>query len=92
MYNIEYTNQFKKDLRLCQRQGRDMKKIYSVISLLGETGTLPKKYKPHRLIGNYKGKWECHIQSDWLLIWEQFDNELRMIMTNTGTHSELYKK
>ena len=46
----------------------------------------------NKLQGDYIGKWECHIQSDWLLIWEQFNNELRMMMTNTGSHSELFGK
>lgn len=92
MYSIEYTNQFKKDLKRCQKQGRDLSLIYTTISLLSQTGTLPPEYKAHKLLGSYKGKWECHIQSDWILIWEQFNNELRMIMTNTGTHAELFKK
>ncbi|MBO7493542.1 MAG: type II toxin-antitoxin system YafQ family toxin [Bacteroidales bacterium] len=92
MFTLEYTNQFKKDLKRCQKQGRDMHAIYVVINLLKETGTLPKRYMPHKLKGEFKGKWECHIQSDWLLVWEQFDTELRLIMTNTGTHAELFGK
>ncbi|MBR4787755.1 MAG: type II toxin-antitoxin system YafQ family toxin [Bacteroidales bacterium] len=92
MYSVEYTNQFKKDLKRCQKQGRNLRLIHTAISILREDGALPPEYKPHRLHGQYAGKWECHIQPDWLLIWEQYDNELRMIMTNTGTHSELFKK
>ena len=92
MFIVEYTNQFKKDLKRCQKQGRNLRLSHAAISILREYGALPPEYKPHRLRGQYAGKWECHIQPDWLLIWEQFDNELRMIMTNTGTHSELFKK
>lgn len=92
MYTIEYTNQFKKDLKRCVKQGRDIKLIHKAISILSNKGSLPASYKPHKLQGDYVGKWECHIQSDWLLIWEQFNNELRMIMTNTGSHSELFGK
>ena len=54
------------------------------------TGELPSKYKPHKLSGRYEGKWECHIMSDWLLIWEQYDDELVLIITNTGSHSDVF--
>lgn len=91
MYSIEYTNRFKKDLKLCKKRGLDMSLIFNAIKILTEKGSLPEEYKPHILSGKYAGKWECHIQPDWLLVWEQFDNELRMIMTNTGTHSDLFK-
>lgn len=92
MFSIEYTNQFKKDLKRCKKQGRDMRAIYTVISILKKEGSLPKDYKPHKLKGPYKGKWECHIQADWLLVWEQDNQALRMIMTNTGSHAELFDK
>lgn len=92
MFSIEYTNQFKKDLKRCKKQGRDMRAIYTVISILKKEGSLPKDYKPHKLKGQYKGKWECHIQADWLLVWEQDNQTLRMIMTNTGSHAELFDK
>ena len=91
-YVIKYTGQFKRDMRLCQRRGYDMELLYKVISLLAETGNLPAEYRPHQLHGNRKGQWECHIQSDWLLIWNQYDNELELLMLNTGTHSDLYNK
>ncbi|MGC4129045.1 MAG: type II toxin-antitoxin system YafQ family toxin [Bergeyella sp.] len=55
-----------------------------------ETGTLPAKYKPHKLSGNYAGCWECHIKPDWLLIWKQNDNELILLLMDTGTHSDLF--
>lgn len=43
-----------------------------------------------KLSGNYAGYWECHIKGDWLLVWEQNDNELTLIFTSTGTHSDLF--
>lgn len=36
-------------------------------------GELPVGYKPHKLFGDRKGQWECHIQPDWLMVWEQND-------------------
>ena len=58
-YKYLTTTQFRKDVKLCLKQGR------------------------------LAGLWECHIQSDWLLIWDQDDNKLTMIMTRTGSHSLL---
>lgn len=90
MYSVEYTNRFRKDLVRCQKQGKDIKLIYGVITQLATNGALPAKYRPHKLSGRYAGKWECHIQPDWLLVWEQYNDQLRMVMTNTGTHSEIF--
>lgn len=61
-----------------------------VVTILAETGTLPQRYRPHKLVGEWNGFWECHIQSDWLLIWEQRDTELVLILTDMGTHSDLF--
>ncbi|UOE42489.1 type II toxin-antitoxin system YafQ family toxin [Chryseobacterium suipulveris] len=55
-----------------------------------ESGTLPKKYKPHKLSRNYANCWECHIKPDWLLIWQHNDQELILLFLNTGTHSDLF--
>ena len=90
MYSISFTNKFKKDYKLCVKRGYDIEKLQTVITLLKETGKLPAKYKPHKLSGNYTGLWECHIKPDWLLVWLQDDNKLTLILTNTGTHSDLF--
>lgn len=91
-YHIKYTGQFKRDMRLCQRRGYNMELLHHVISLLAETGQLPEKYRPHHLRGNREGQWECHIQPDWLLIRNQYDSELELLMLNTGSHADLFKK
>lgn len=90
MYKISYTNRFKKDYKLCKKRGLDVSKLEEVIKLLENKGKLPAKFKPHKLTGNYKDCWECHIKPDWLLVWLQDDNELTLIFTNTGTHSDLF--
>ncbi len=61
-----------------------------VIGILQETDSLPMQYHPHKLSGKFEGLWECHIKSDWLLIWQQNDTELVLIMTDTGTHTDLF--
>lgn len=90
MYKITTTNRFEKNVEHCKKRGYNMELLRTAISLLAETGTLPAKYKPHKLTGNYKGLWECHIQPDWLLVWRQNDTELILLFTNTGTHSDLF--
>ena len=94
MYEVIYTGQFKKSLKLCVRRGLDIKNFTTVLDILQEKGQLPgqlpPEYRPHRLHGNYEGCWECHITSDWLLIWQQDDKQLRLILVDTGSHSDLF--
>ena len=75
-YHIRYSGRFKKSYKLCKRRGLDMSRFEQVIRLLAETGSLPAKYRPHILTGKYAGIWECHIESDWLMLWKQNDTEL----------------
>ena len=62
------------------------------MELLEKNGFLPDSYRPHLLHGKRDGQWECHIEPDWLLIWEQYEEELLMLMINTGSHSDLFGK
>jgi mRNA interferase YafQ len=91
-YRIITTRQFDKNFLKCVKRGLPMEELRTVMSLLARDGCLPAKYKPHVLHGNRQGQWECHIKPDWLLIWEQHDDELILIMLNTGTHSDLFDK
>ncbi|MBR6129105.1 MAG: type II toxin-antitoxin system YafQ family toxin [Bacteroidaceae bacterium] len=90
MYSIDYTNRFKKDLKRCQKRGLDLQLILDAIALLKTTGTLPMSYRPHKLSGNRDVQWECHIQPDWLMTWQQNDMELTLLFLQTGTHSDLF--
>ena len=92
MYTIDYTNEFKKQAKLAQKRGRDMDLLNTAIKILIETGTLPvDKYKTHTLKGNYANMWEAHLQPDWLLIWRTNKNTLTIVLTHTGTHSDLFQ-
>ena len=90
MYSVDYTNRFKKDLKRCVKRGRDIDKIIESVKLLEANGQLPAKYKPHKLVGDRQGQWECHIQPDWLMVWEQNDMELTLLFLQTGTHADLF--
>ena len=89
-YKIVATKRFEKDVKRCKKRNLTMDKLKKVILLLEEFGKLPSEYKPHKLSGQYAGSWECHIMPDWLLIWKQDDDELVLVMTNTGTHSDVF--
>jgi len=90
MYKVRTTNQFDKDILTCKKRGYDMSLLSEVVFLLAQTGTLPAKYKRHKLLGKYAGCWECHIRPDWLLVWKQNDKELVLLFTSTGTHSDIF--
>ena len=90
MYNIVYTNRMKKDAKLMHKRGKDMSKLVMVLDLLASGIELPKKYKDHQLTGNLHDFRECHIEPDWLLIYQFFENELILSATATGTHSDLF--
>lgn len=93
MYTIGYTNEFKKQAKLAQKRGLNMELLNDAIKILIVIGTLPvDTYKTHLLKGKYKGLWEAHLQPDWLLVWKVDNNEIKIILTHTGTHSDLFKK
>ena len=90
MYSVDTTKRFDKDLKRCLKRGLDLQLILDAIALLRTTGTLPAKYRPHKLSGKLQGVWECHIEPDWLMTWEQNDTELTLLFLQTGTHSDLF--
>ena len=91
-YSVKITRRFKKQYKLCLKRGLDETAFVKVFTWLTESGTLPSAYHPHKLSGNYAGAWECHIQPDWLLIWEQNDDELTLLLIATGSHADLFSK
>ena len=90
MYKIKTTKGFERDVKRCCKRGLPIGELRRVMSLLERDGSLPANYRPHKLSGDRHGQWECHIEPDWLLIWEQNDTELLLLFTGTGTHSDLF--
>ena len=91
-YDVQFTNQFKKDLKLAKKQGKNLDKLFEVIDILANGDALDAKYRDHDLTGNYKGTRECHIEPNRLLIYEIYDDILVLMLYRLGTHSELFKK
>jgi len=84
-----YTNQFKKDLKKMEKRGKVLSKIKNITRKLVNEEHLEAKFKDHKLVGNYTGRRECHIESDWLLIYKLLDAEI--IFERTGSHSDLFE-
>ena len=90
-YEIRFTGQFKKDLKLAKKQGKNLDKLFDVVERLANGETLEAKYRDHDLSGDYNDCRECHIDPDWLLIYEIFDDVLVLLLNRVGSHSELFK-
>lgn len=91
-YEVKFTSHFKRDLKLAQKQHKDISELMSVIERLAEGDTLDFKYHDHDLSGDYKGCRECHIEPNWLLIYEHINDMLVLMLYRLGSHSELFKK
>lgn len=91
MYTLVFTNQMKRDLKLMKKRGKDMSKLQTVLDLLLSGEDLPVKYKDHQLKGEMKDFRECHIEPDWLLIYQKEDKEFILFATATGSHADLFE-
>lgn len=89
MYKIEYTNEMKRNVKLMKKRGKDLNKLVFVLNLLASGAVLPQNYKDHQLTGNLKDFRECHIEPDWLLMYQYHDDVLILTATATGTHADL---
>ncbi len=90
MLDVRYSTKFKKDFRVCVKRGYDMNLLFAVVNTLMIPAPLSPVNKDHPLTGNWINHQECHIQSDWLLIYRIDGNEL--MLYRTGTHADLFGK
>lgn len=90
-YEIKFTTKFKKDLKLAEKQGKNIDKLFKIVKKLSNGEKLDTKFHDHDLTGDYIGCRECHIEPDWLLIYEKFDDVLVLLLTRTGSHSDLFR-
>ena len=89
-YLVKFTSQFKRDLKLAKKQQRELDKLFDVVEKLASGESLEEKFRDHPLTGKYKGVRECHVEPDWLLIYEIKEDVLVLMLYRTGTHSELF--
>ena len=90
-YKVVYSSQFKSALKKVTKQGKDLEKLRVVVQKLSIKEKLEPKYLNHPLKSSkkYKNCFECHIEPDWLLIYEYVDDDLVLLLVNTGSHSDL---
>jgi mRNA interferase YafQ len=89
-YDIIITNSCKRDIKRASRQGKNINLLFDVIDQLSDGKQLDPKFKDHKLSGNYEGKRECHIEPDFLLIYQINEKEIVLYLVRVGSHSELF--
>ena len=92
MYQIEFTNEMKRNVKLMRKRGKDISKLTDILNKLANAETLPQSNNDHQLTGNLKDFRECHIEPDWLLMYQIHDDVLILTATATVTHSDLFGK
>lgn len=89
MRKIVQTGAFRRDAKRMVKRGKDLGKLGQVVAKLVQGETLEPRYKPHPLVGNWKPKWDLHIEPDWVLIYEVTEDEV--LLARTGSHADLFK-
>lgn len=88
MLQLIQEGRFEKDIKKAIKRGKDMQKLFDIINLLAQNKQLPIKNQNHKLQGNLKDYWECHIEPDWLLIYKKTSTTI--ILSRIGSHSDLF--
>lgn len=88
-YAVVKTKRFRKSLKKMLRRGKDIGKLEAVVQILANGEPLPAQYCDHALIGDLAGLRDCHIESDWVLLYAIKEDVLVLSLSNTGTHSDL---
>ena len=89
MKRLQPTTQFRKDYKRIKNNSKKVKALKDILELLINEQPIPGEYNPHMLHGNYKGCMECHVLSDFLLIWVDVENNI-IELVRLGSHSELF--
>lgn len=90
-YDIIITNSCKKDIKKASKQGKNIDLLFDIVDQLSDGKKLDSKYKDHKLSGEYEGKRECHIEPDFLLIYQINEKEIILYLVRVGGHSELFR-
>jgi mRNA interferase YafQ len=88
--DVVWTSQFKKDYKLAEKRGLPIAALDDCIRMLAAGKELPPNYRDHDLTGNWIGHRECHVRGDWLLIYRIEGNDLVLVLSRTGSHSDLF--
>ena len=91
MLKVEYTTQFKRDLKFAKKRKKDMAALQQIMKKIEHEENLSPKLKDHPLTGNWKAHRELHVEPDWLLSYKLILEEKVVVFVRTGTHSDLFK-
>ena len=91
MRTFSRTSQFKKDVKRVEKRGKDMTKLKAVLELLIDGETLPPEFRDHPLRGDFAGSRDCHLEPDWILIYNLSEKTTHVCFERTGTHSDLFR-
>ena len=91
MLEIVLSNRFKKDLKLISKRGYDLNLLDKIVTQLANQQPLLPQNKDHNLSGDFIGFRECHILPDWLLVYRVDEGELILMLSRTGTHSDIFR-
>ena len=84
-----YTRQFERDVKRMGKRGKNMEKLKIIVRAIVDEEPIDPNHRDRKLLGDWQGRRECHIESDWLLIYKQEENTV--IFERTGTHADLFK-
>lgn len=85
-------NSFKRDLKRIKKRGYDIKLLDSVVRMIASQEKLAERYCDYALTGNYLGFRECHVKSDWLLIYRIDNDDVVLVLSRTGTYSDMFNE
>ncbi len=87
-YEIRVLKEYKKNYKKLTLKEKDL--VDEIVYRLSNNKTLERKYKDHKLKGEFKELRECHVKPDLLLIYQKQDDKLILTCINIGSHSELF--
>ncbi len=91
MLEVILSNRFKRDLKVIKKRGYNLDLLNDIVDKLAAENPLDAKYHDHSLTGDFIGFRECHIQPDWLLIYRVDAEEVFLLLSRTGTHSDIFR-
>lgn len=91
MRTFSRTSQFKRDVKLAEKRGKELAKLRTVLDILIEGNPLPPEYRDHPLRGDFAGSRDCHLEPDWILIYTLKEKGTHVCFERTGMHSDLFR-
>lgn len=89
MKRLSQTTQFARDVKRMAKRGKDLTRLQVIVRQLAQGAALDARHRDHALSGEWAGTRDCHIETDWLLLYSTGVDWLRL--ERTGSHSDLFR-